>query len=177
VGWGWHFSSFFYCWSDVHHFNFGDGWKPVLICLIMFNLSSGERERWAERLGYPHETKWRASWSQELSFATTRWMLDWNMFHEEIMPLDHVGIADLESESSTCQFEHGLGFVTRWAGKTCVVLPRWGLKPETKIIRGGYDEWTTNDIDYVHYYQAGPATMHLPFHGPEDFTTDLDPLP
>ena len=43
-----------------------------------------------------------------------------------------------------------------------MVLPRWGLKPETKIIRGGYDEWTTNDIDYVHYYQAGPATMHLP---------------
>ena len=98
-------------------------------------------------------------------------MLDWNMFHEEIMPLDHVGIGDLESDSSTCQFEHGLGFVTRWAGKTCVVLPRWGLKPETKIIRGGYDEWTTNDIDYVHYYQAGPAMMHLPFHGPEDFTT------
>ena len=31
----------------------------------------------------------------------------------------------------------------------------------TRIIRGGYDEWTTSDIDYVHYYQAGPnATMH-----------------
>ena len=39
----------------------------------------------------------------------------------------------------------------------CESSDEWNitLRLLQEVIAGGYDEWTTNDIDYIHYYQAG----------------------